>query len=188
MIVLDYKEIQKVFYVLSYLLSYPNKKWREDLFDCLEILGDFPNEKIVRKIHQFIHHVNHIDESEWIESYVYTFDFGKKTNLYVTYMNTGEQRERGVELLELKQQYKQAGVEVSVRELPDYLPVMLEFASMAEESYVKPIMQKYINNLSEIRQQLMASESYYAILFDVLFMALKEIGVEKLVEGGAGRC
>ena len=28
-----------------------------------------------------------------IDSYVYTFDFGKKTNMYLTYMNTGEQRE-----------------------------------------------------------------------------------------------
>ncbi len=47
--------------------------------------------------------------------------------MYLTYMNTGEQRERGIELLELKQHYKKSGFEVTDKELPDYLPLLLEF-------------------------------------------------------------
>ncbi|GMB07761.1 respiratory nitrate reductase chaperone NarJ [Thermolongibacillus altinsuensis] len=180
---MDYAHAQTVFQVISYLLSYPDEQWREGLDDCMDIIGDLPHRQIVQNTNKFIDYVKSVDPNELIESYVYTFDFGKKTNLYVTYMNTGEQRERGIELLELKQVYKAAGFEVTERELPDYLPLMLEFASQAEQTYVASIMQKYFNSISEIRRQLIAAESYYAILFDVLFMALEEIGVRKAAEG-----
>lgn len=75
------------------------------------------------------------------------------------------------------------GFDITERELPDYLPLMLEFASQAERVHVQSLMQKYFNHISHIREQLIAAESYYAILFDVLLMALEEIGVRKLAEG-----
>ncbi len=74
-----------------------------------------------------------------IDPYVYTFDFGKKTNMYLTYMNTGEQRERGIELLELKQHYKKSGFEVTDKELPDYLPLLLEFLQMQMSKIVSQL-------------------------------------------------
>src|SRR5699024_11375249 len=40
-----------------------------------------------------------------------------------------EQRERGLELLKIKQYYKQAGFSMTDKELPDYLPLMLEFCA-----------------------------------------------------------
>lgn len=180
---MDYAHVQTVFEIVSYLLSYPDRQWRKQLDDCATFSQHIPHRPIVQNIQKFIDYVKQTDEMTWIETYVYTFDFGKKTNLYVTYMSTGEQRERGIELLQLKQLYKSAGFDVTEQELPDYLPLMLEFASQAERTYVQPLMQKYFNHISHIREQLIAAESYYAILFDVLLMALEEMGVCKLAEG-----
>lgn len=54
-------------------------------------------------------------------------------------MNTGEQRERGIELLELKQHYKKSGLSVTDKELPDYLPLLLEFLQMQMSKTVKQL-------------------------------------------------
>ncbi len=52
--------------------------------------------------------------------------------MYVTYFNSGEQRERGIELPQLKNTYEQSGFLPTEKESPDYLPLMLEFAAIAE--------------------------------------------------------
>jgi nitrate reductase delta subunit len=180
---MKYEQMQTVFQCASYLLSYPDDEWSNDLDDCLQMIDDLPHRQIVQNITKFIEYVKTLPTRERIETYVYTFDFGKKTNMYVTYMNTGEQRERGIELLELKQQYRAAGFEITDKELPDYLPLMLEFAAQAEQQYVVPIFQKYLQNIEEIRKQLIASENYYTVVFDVILMALEEIGVKTIPKG-----
>lgn len=180
---MNYEQAQAVFQCTSYLLSYPDDEWYRELDGCLQVIDDLPHRQIVQNIKKFIKYIQTLPARERIETYVYTFDFGKKTNLYVTYMNTGEQRERGLELLALKQQYKAAGFDVTDKELPDYLPLMLEFASQAEQQYVVPIFQKYWRNIEEIRNQLIASENYYTAVFNIIFMALEEIGVKPLPKG-----
>ncbi|GGJ58531.1 nitrate reductase delta subunit [Anoxybacillus voinovskiensis] len=180
---MNYEQAQTVFQCASYLLSYPDDEWARDLDGCLQALDDLPHRQIVGYIEQFINHIKAVPVRERIETYVYTFDFGKKTNLYVTYMNTGEQRERGLELLELKQQYKAAGFDITEKELPDYLPLMLELASQAEPQHVVPIFQKYWRNIEEIRNQLHANDNVYTVVFDAILTALNEIGVKSLPKG-----
>ena len=90
----------------SFLLSYPELGWREALTELLEEIEAIEQEDVKASLTTFIKQALHKTNDQLIDSYVYTFDFGKKTNMYLTYMNTGEQRERGIELLELKQHYK----------------------------------------------------------------------------------
>ena len=65
------------------------------------------------------------------QSYVQTFDLAKRSSLYLTYYSLGDRRDRGLALLRLKRLYRTAGLPIDGSELPDYLPVMLEFASAA---------------------------------------------------------
>ncbi|MGA2283247.1 MAG: nitrate reductase molybdenum cofactor assembly chaperone [Candidatus Dormibacteria bacterium] len=62
-------------------------------------------------------------------AYVDTFDLGRRCSLYLTYPLLGDRRERGMALLRLKHRYALHGLELSDRELPDFLPVMLEYAA-----------------------------------------------------------
>lgn len=165
-----------VFQVLSYLLTYPDDMWYKGLHDCLEAKKYMP-EQICEKMEHFIDAIRKMDENERIQSYVDTFDFGKKTNLYVTYHNLGEQRERGFELIALKQAYQKAGFEPTERELPDYLPLMLEFASLAEEHQVALIFGKYLQNIRDIQQRLIEAESIYQEILHALLLVLREIGI-----------
>ena len=60
-----------------------------------------------------------------------TFDLGKRCALYLTFYSLGDRRDRGLALLRLKKLYRAAGLPQDGTELPDYLPVMLEFAAAA---------------------------------------------------------
>lgn len=61
------------------------------------------------------------------ELYVQTFDFQKKTTLYMTYFKMEDSRERGQMLVRLKETYELFGLEIASSELSDYLPLMCEF-------------------------------------------------------------
>ena len=52
-------------------------------------------------------------------------------SLHLTYHTHGDRRQRGLELVRLKRRYAEAGLPFEGGELPDYLPVLLEFASLA---------------------------------------------------------
>lgn len=181
---MDFKQAQQVFELLSYLLAYPDEKWAEGLTDCKEILDSLTDVRVADSIKGFVEDISKTDPEERTKAYVYVFDFGRKTNMYMSYLSSGEQRERGMALLNLKQVYLNAGFHVTDKELPDYLPLILEFSSQAAEKFVFPIMHKYKGNISEISSQLTEMNSKYAVLFDVLVYVLEQIGVgENLAEG-----
>ncbi|MCL6522784.1 MAG: nitrate reductase molybdenum cofactor assembly chaperone [Firmicutes bacterium] len=63
------------------------------------------------------------------ERYVADFDFRAETTLHLTYHRFGDRRVRGTALVALKQVYASAGYAVPEGELPDHLPLLLEFAA-----------------------------------------------------------
>ena len=173
---------QTVFAALSHLLSYPDEEWRKERSEWQQIIGEIEHEALKGHLLAFLESAASYSSEELIETYVYTFDFGKKTNLYVTYFNSGEQRERGIELLQLTDLYQQSGFQTTDKELPDYLPLMLEFAAVADHEKAAAVFQKYAANLEELRLQLSENESIYTPLLDGLMMILEEIGVERNVQ------
>jgi nitrate reductase delta subunit len=66
--------------------------------------------------------------------YVETFDTAPENALYLTHHTFGDSRERGPALVELGEHYKAAGLEARDGELPDYLPLMLEYAAWLDDS------------------------------------------------------
>lgn len=64
--------------------------------------------------------------------YVDTFDTVPEHALYLTHHTFGDSRERGPALVELGEHYKDAGFTVRNGELPDYLPLMLEYAALLD--------------------------------------------------------
>ncbi|MEG7334666.1 MULTISPECIES: nitrate reductase molybdenum cofactor assembly chaperone [Bacillus] len=174
---------QITFSALSCLLSYPDEEWRAELPDWKALTHEIGNRKIREMLLHFFEASASFSHEALIEHYVYTFDFGKKTNMYVTYFNSGEQRERGIELLHLKNTYQQSGFLPTDKELPDYLPLMLEFAAVAEIEAANSVFEKYLSNVRELASRLEKNDSIYAELLHVLLAALENIGVREGVEG-----
>ncbi len=79
--------------------------------------------------------LRHLRDAELLElqaEYVDVFDRGRSTSLNLFEHVHGDARERGQAMVDLLQQYREVGLELSSRELPDYLPVYLEYCSMLE--------------------------------------------------------
>lgn len=67
--------------------------------------------------------------TEVAQHYVETFDLHRRCTLYLTYHRYGDTRERGMAMLTFSATYRAAGLEPCTNELPDYLPVVLDFAA-----------------------------------------------------------
>jgi nitrate reductase delta subunit len=61
--------------------------------------------------------------------YVETFDLQRRCALYLTYYRHGDTRKRGMAMLEFKAAYQAAGLVPAEAELPDYLPMVADFAA-----------------------------------------------------------
>ncbi len=169
---------QQVFLICSYLLSYPDKSFLETLPEIEDEVEKLPFAEIKDELTLFLQTLGAKSENELIATYVYTFDFGKKTNLYVTYMSNGEQRERGQELLFLKNYYQMHGFSVTTQELPDYLPMVLEFAGQVDFETAKPIFERYGAHIKEIETRLQEENNFYYHLLKALNVTLTEAGIK----------
>lgn len=185
---MSYNDIQQAFQLCSYLLSYPDEEYMNSLEMVISELDSLSIPSIKEGIQQFCQKAMMLSLNELIATYVYTFDFGKKTNLYVTYMSNGEQRERGMDLLFLKNYYKMYGFNVTEKELPDYLPIMLEFASQVDLEKMKPVFERYVSNIEEIEEHLNPEENLYGHILTSILLALKKVGITQTVRRSEEIC
>jgi nitrate reductase delta subunit len=110
----------------------------------------------------------HEEPGELRRVYVETFDFARRNSLYLTYHVHGDRRQRGVALLRLKQRYAAAGLELLDGELPDFLPVMLEFAALAPAEVGLAALAESRDAIELIRSSLHDAGSPYALLLDAV--------------------
>jgi nitrate reductase delta subunit len=103
--------------------------------------------------------------------YVETFDFEKRRSLHLTYHTDGDRRQRGMTMLALKRAYAEAGFEVTDSELPDYLPLMLEFAALSGEAGVGLLAEHRVS-IELVRAGLNDAANPYTPLLDAVVDAL----------------
>lgn len=75
---MDGTDKQTVFAALSYLLSYPDEEWRKERSEWQQIIGEIEHEALKGHLLAFLESAASYSSEELIETYVYTFDFGKK--------------------------------------------------------------------------------------------------------------
>jgi nitrate reductase delta subunit len=101
------------------------------------------------------------------------FDLHKRCSLYLTFYGQGDRRDRGVALLRLKRMYRAAGLPLEGPELPDYLPVMLEFAATAPRGRGEIVLREHRPALELLRRALEDRGTPYA---DVLGAVCSTLG------------
>ncbi|MBP2328125.1 nitrate reductase delta subunit [Kibdelosporangium banguiense] len=109
--------------------------------------------------------------------YVETFDLRRRSSLYLTYYLHGDTRRRGMALLTLKQRYRAAGFVPPDDELPDFLPMVCEFAALEGRRGEAPLRQ-HRQGVELIRAALHDSGSRYAAVLDALGEMLPGLSTE----------
>jgi nitrate reductase delta subunit len=96
------------------------------------------------------------------QHYVETLDLKRRCSLYLTYYTHGDTRKRGVALLRFKSVYRDAGLVMGDDELPDYLPVVLEFAATADAAAGEQLLLDHRGGVELLRLALLEEGSPYA--------------------------
>ncbi|MBO0737972.1 MAG: nitrate reductase molybdenum cofactor assembly chaperone [Alphaproteobacteria bacterium] len=108
------------------------------------------------------------------ERYVDLFDRGRALSLHLFEHLHGDSRERGEAMVELKRIYEQAGFELAARELPDYLPVLLEYLSCRDLAEARAMLADCAHILTTIGRSLIARGSRYAAVLQALLVIAGE--------------
>ena len=105
--------------------------------------------------------------------YVEAFDFTKHCSLHLTYHVQGDRRQRGLELARLKERYREGGLEPPGDELPDYLPVMLEYAALRSDGTA--LLEEHRVAIELVRAGLARERSPFEPLLEVVVAALPRL-------------
>ncbi len=120
--------------------------------------------------------------------YVDAFDFTKGCSLHLTYHVHGDRRQRGLAMLELKEAYRGLGFEPPGDELPDYLPLMLEFAALAPGGAGRDLLEDNRVSIELVRGALRRDDSPFAPLLEVVVAGLGRLsGAEARADPAARR-
>ena len=156
--------------VVSRLLEYPDADlWQHqnELFDVLAT-----SEKLEKADAQalgvFLRDLTVQDLLDAQAAYSELFDRGRATSLLLFEHVHGESRDRGQAMVDLLNQYEQHGLVLDSRELPDHLPLYLEYLAQLPESEAIGGLQDIAPILALLCARLQQRESRYAVLFEQL--------------------
>lgn len=149
---------------LGYLLSYPDAPLRSvmpQLIDALQVEQALTTERMA-ELETLCHHLAALDPLEAEARYVDNFDRGRQTSLHLFEHVHGDSRDRGPALVDLLQTYERAGLQFDAQELPDHLPVVLEFASTQPPDVAREFLGEMAHILNALFSALVAKGSPYA--------------------------
>ena len=116
---------------------------------------------------------------EVAQHYVETFDLRRRSALYLTYYRHGDTRRRGMALLAFKTAYRAAGLAPAGTELPDYLPVVLDFAAVAPGG--EDLLRRNRADLELLRRALHEAGTPYARVVDAVCAQLPRLARRDLL-------
>nr|WP_254455906.1 nitrate reductase molybdenum cofactor assembly chaperone [Paeniglutamicibacter quisquiliarum] len=105
--------------------------------------------------------------------YVREFDLGKRHALHLSYWTDGDTRRRGEVLGNFKKAYRQSDILVDTHgELPDYLPMVLEYAARVDLAAGRDLLIRYRASLEMLRFGLLRDELPHARILQAICATL----------------
>jgi nitrate reductase delta subunit len=169
------------FQLLSLLLSYPSGEIVDGRKEIAAAAAALPRGRVRDSIGSFLEYFLATSALALHQEYVETFDLQKRSSLYLTFFTHGDTRKRGRELLRLKRLYRAAGFVLEGGELPDYLPLVLEFAALDRE-HGEWVLREHRAGLELLRMHLREKGSPYAELLEAVRAGLPAIGLAELAK------
>jgi nitrate reductase delta subunit len=156
--------------VLAALLSYPDAGMRGHLAEMRAILRSEAAVSATRRaeLEALIDALDGGDPLQVEADYVELFDRGRGTSLHLFEHVHGDSRERGPAMIDLAQTYEKAGLLLAPGELPDYLPVVIEFTSTQPPREARAFLDEMAHILNALFNALQQRQSSYASVVGAL--------------------
>ncbi|MDP6681286.1 MAG: nitrate reductase molybdenum cofactor assembly chaperone [Pelagibacteraceae bacterium] len=157
----------KTFKLLGLLLTYPEGTVYSESNELLQTLRSeaLLPEKIIKKVETFLTAQKVQDLMAVQEDYVETFDRGRAHCLHLFEHIHGESRDRGQAMVDLSETYAAKGLHIDSSELPDYLPLFMEYLSRCELQDATELLGEAIDVIAVIGAKLKKRKSPYADIF-----------------------
>lgn len=156
--------------IVSRLLDYPSQELKENkaaLIECIHESREISPEQR-EGLELLVRDIYDRDLMDSQERYSELFDKGRALSLLLFEHVHGESRDRGQAMVDLMAQYQAAGFEINVRELPDYIPLYLEYLSTQPDTDARVGLADVSHILGLISARLQERESPYSQAFATL--------------------
>lgn len=158
------------FKALSALVSYPTAELQTAV---PELVAVFDGEALVpssirRQLDVLLNEIASRDLYDLQERYVLLFDRTRSLSLHLFEHVHGESRDRGQAMIDLKSMYESKGLEPTAAELPDFVPLFLEFLSTLPRTEAYELLAQPAHIFSALAERLRKRQSAYEAVFRVL--------------------
>ncbi len=163
----------------SVLLQYPSQSVFSGL-DVLDSAAQATPRSSRQPFERFLAWLRVTSPTAVAQHYVETFDLRRRCALYLTYYRFGDTRRRGLAMIAFKTSYRVAGFVPSEDELPDYLPMVLDFAALSPRG--EGLLVSHRGDLELLRRALEREESPYAHLVQAVQAQLPSLGRREVAQ------
>ncbi len=175
----------KTYKILSLCLSYPNADLQ--LF-LSEVENELQKEALLKEdkiedMKKFVDLFKNMDLTDWQAQYVQLFDYSRSASLHLFEHIKGDSKDRGQAMVDLMEYYKETGLALSANELPDYLPVFLEFLSTQQKQKAAELLSEPIHIIDRINKALSEKQNPYAHVFSAIISLSAQQPHVKVTEG-----
>ncbi len=162
-----------VYKLASVLLQYPTSSLFEgiDELDAYAVTSPKPAREAFGR---FLDWLRATPPTEVAQHYVETFDLRRRCALYLTYYRYGDTRKRGMAMVEFKAAYRSAGFAPNDDELPDYLPMVLDFAALCPRG--ERLIRAHRADLELLHRALTTAGTPYAEVVAAVATQLPKLG------------
>lgn len=163
--------------LIGVLLDYPNETlWqhREELL-AATVDKTLPVTR-QQQLTDFVTALLELDPMQAQECWLGLFDRGRSMSLLLFEHIHGESRDRGQAMVDLIDTYRKNGFELASKELPDYLPLVLEYLSQRPMEECRDWLSHTSHILELLAARAAERENSYTLLFEILV----EIGQGKV--------
>lgn len=169
------------FKLASLLLQYPTRSLFAGIAELDNVAASLPRGSR-EPFERFLRWLRDTPPSDVAQHYVETFDLRRRCALYLTYYRYGDTRKRGMSMLAFKSAYRTAGFDPSDAELPDYLPLVLEFAALSPRGAA--LLRAHRTDLELVRRALHDAKTPYADVVEAVCAQLPKLGRRELAVVG----
>ncbi|MFY0621018.1 MAG: nitrate reductase molybdenum cofactor assembly chaperone [Pelagimonas sp.] len=155
---------------LSLLLSYPTRELQQAMPEIGAVLvSDTRLTAAARRdLRPLVDALRDLDIYELEEQFVMLFDRSRTLSLNLFEHVHGESRDRGGAMVSLLETYREGGFDPVTSELPDHLPVLLEFLSTRPFVETQETLADAAHIFAALQERLQRRESAYAAVFAAL--------------------
>lgn len=163
--------------VASILLDYPTPERRGRYELVAQAVAALPD-PLRQAFEAFLDAANGMTHQQLESLFTATFDLKRKCCLYLSYFAAGDTRRRGMALVRFVEAYRAAGWEIAADELPDYLPMVLEFSAVSDSPIAQELLSAHRDGIEVLLAALETLGSPYAHLVEAVGLSLPAIDEE----------